>query len=328
MKRIGLTLIELLVVCSIIGMLVALTMPAVQRAREASRRATCKNNLRQIGLALHNYESNFQVYPAATAGYLLMQPTGADARDFSPFVYLLPYLDEQALYSTVNFDVTAFDPEPGWDGPENVTALSRRVSLFLCPTDPWPSVQGAGTTNYRVNVGTGPRAFPPDDNGAFDVATWHTVAEFRDGLASTAAVSERVKGDGEGTRYSPAPDIWQSGPIGATPSLEQLRVLCAAPSGPIPKHYSNAGASWFHGGSLWTWYNHGLTPNHHIPDCTTAATVSVMPGLVTARSMHPGSVGVLMMDGSVRNAQDTISLEVWQALATRSGAEAYDSASF
>ena len=260
--------------------------------------------------------------------YVLPSGGGADARFFSPLVYLLPYLDQQPLYDSVNFLVRALDPDPMWDGPENRTAYSHPLGVFLCPSDPWPSGGPGGRNNYRVNLGTGPHPRSPTNNGAFPPTMWTTPASFPDGLSFTAGVSERIKGDGDAQKYTPAPDVWYAQPLGSDPTLEQLRILCAAPTVANPTHYSNAGSSWFHAGFFWTWYNHGLTPNHSTPDCTTANWAGALPGLFSARSSHTGGVNLMMMDGSVRFVHDSIDLTTWQALATRDGSEQVDSHSF
>ena len=328
MKRTGFTLIELLVVMGVIGVLVSISLPAVQRSREASRRASCQSNLKQIGIALHAYEASFHVFPAGSGGYVQYEPIGGDGRYFSPFVYLLPGLEQRSLYNSINFQVKAYDPSTGWDGPENRTAFNRNVELFLCPSDAWPSGGEGGRMNYRVNLGTGPMPFGPTNNGAFPTLTWTTSASFADGLSMTAAISERVKGDGNPERYTPSADVWLTEPQGSFPSLDELRILCPAPSAANPPHQSNVGASWFHAGFYWTWYNHGLTPNHSTPDCTTGNWLISIPGLFSARSLHPGGVNLMMMDGSVRFVHDSIDLEIWQALATRNGGEHVERSGF
>lgn len=330
MKRHAFTLLELIVVMGIIGILFSLTMPAIQRVREAARRVQCQNNLRQIGIALHAYQSSYNVFPAPLGGALLFGPgAGGDSRFFSPFTFLLPYLDAEPLFGGINFEVRTFDPAPGWDGPENRTVFAKKLAIFLCPTDPSSSSDlFTGRNNFRFNLGTGPIPRGATANGAFVPGKWDTPAAFLDGLSFTAGVSEKIKGDGSDSRYTSYSDVWYCEPRNTYPNLEQLEILCAAPSSSVPPHYSFGGESWFHAGFYWTWYNHGLTPNHTVPDCTPAIHAGVIPGLFTARSMHPGGVSVLLMDGNVRFIPDSVDLGVWRAIGTRAGSEQIDSTAF
>jgi prepilin-type N-terminal cleavage/methylation domain-containing protein/prepilin-type processing-associated H-X9-DG protein len=322
----GFTLMELLVVLGVLGVLTALLLPAVQRAREASWQIRCQANLHQLGVALHAYESTFAFFPSGSGGALKFVPTGGSPRFYSPLTRLLPYLDHRSLYDGVNFAVAALDPEPGWGGSENTTVFRRNIELFLCPADPWaPGGQG-GKNSFRFNAGTGPQPLPPTNNGAFPPGTWTRSTDFADGLSFTAGVAEKIKGDGNPRRFHAAGDAWLTGPPGARPTNEQLAILCAAVATPVPLHYSNTGGSWLHAGFGWTWYNHGLTPNHPIPDCTVdKINAGAISGLFTARSMHPGGVNVMMMDGSVRFVSDSIDLSTWRALATRADGEQLDS---
>jgi prepilin-type N-terminal cleavage/methylation domain-containing protein/prepilin-type processing-associated H-X9-DG protein len=231
-KRRGFTLIELLVVIAIIAVLIALLLPAVQAAREAARRAQCVNNLKQIGLAVHNYVSSMEALPPAGSSQVL---GGNVKAPFSMKVRILPYMEQQAAFNTANF---ALDPE--WSGPDNkindmgcwqganITIKSIRIASFLCPSDirkgnrnnryaavfdasGWhPDV--SAVTNYGENNG-GNRymyGFIPQGITYFHGTTpdvgWHEsftrqtlgFANITDGLSSTAFWSEMEKSDGEG----------------------------------------------------------------------------------------------------------------------------------
>jgi prepilin-type N-terminal cleavage/methylation domain-containing protein/prepilin-type processing-associated H-X9-DG protein len=231
-RRRGFTLIELLVVIAIIAVLISLLLPAVQSAREAARRAQCVNNLKQIGLAIHNYVSSTDSLPPAGSSHI----TGGNVRNaFSMKVRILPYLEQQNVFNTVNF---ALDPE--WSGPDgginnmgswqgaNITAKGARIAAYLCPSDirkgnrnnRYASVFDTSgwhpdisqVANYCENNGGNRMLFGGQPNGItyFDGSTPDTgllesqtrqtlgFANITDGLSMTAFWSEFVKADGEG----------------------------------------------------------------------------------------------------------------------------------
>ncbi|MEQ8852424.1 DUF1559 domain-containing protein [Gimesia sp.] len=148
----GFTLIELLVVIAIIAILIALLLPAVQQAREAARRSTCKNNLKQLGLALHNYHDTHRIFPPGDinaggydAGWL---PAGS-MRNHTAYMFLLPFIDQAAIYNEINFSLpTGNSDGSGIGGGGYQTATERKVIVFLCPSDgysagPYTSTSGA-----------------------------------------------------------------------------------------------------------------------------------------------------------------------------------------
>src|SRR5215204_751730 len=153
-RRSGFTLIELLVVIAIIGVLIALLLPAVQMAREAARRSSCINNLKQLGLALHNYESAFNRLPPAHSIEQRIGSPNYRLHGWSVQARILPYIEQEGKFSYLNFDV--FQDE----NFVNATAKSMRIATFLCPSDPRggdirdPTTQtGYGNVNYGVNRG-------------------------------------------------------------------------------------------------------------------------------------------------------------------------------
>jgi prepilin-type N-terminal cleavage/methylation domain-containing protein len=159
--RRGFTLIELLVVVSIIGLVTALVLPAVQSSREAARRMQCVNNLKQIGLALHNYEGSNRSFPlnwgTPRVDPTLGTPFYVGARPYSALTRLLPYLDEQPIFASINFNVETY---PDGDGsafpfPQNATAFATSIATYLCPSDGGPTPTPDGS-NYRGNYGVGP----------------------------------------------------------------------------------------------------------------------------------------------------------------------------
>jgi prepilin-type N-terminal cleavage/methylation domain-containing protein/prepilin-type processing-associated H-X9-DG protein len=214
----GFTLIELLVVIAIIAVLIALLLPAVQSAREAARRSQCTNNLKQFGLAIHNYHSATQAIPpsGARAGYGpwgCARPGGANSwpQYYSMKTHLLPYLEQQAVFNSFNFMQNAgplTSSENKWmtlGGWINSTAYLTKIPVFLCPSDPNPGNTAVANSNYPNNIGTN-RAYAQVNwtpNGPFYQLSWDSAIrdvisfdDVSDGLNSTAIFSEWVKGTG------------------------------------------------------------------------------------------------------------------------------------
>jgi prepilin-type N-terminal cleavage/methylation domain-containing protein/prepilin-type processing-associated H-X9-DG protein len=232
--RRGFTLIELLVVMAIIAVLVSLLLPAVQSAREAARRASCQNNLKQIGLAVHNYISANETVPPSGSRFDTLPIWGYAQNPLLPFYIrqnawsmksrLLPFIEQQQLYNAINFDL---DPEwsygntnyalPGGWEPSNWTIRAATVTLFLCPSDSKPgntvfntnTPDASRSSNYPNNIGNnrhfnngipdGPAYFPGWDN---KLRTPVTLASVTDGTNNTAIFSEFIKGDGQAPALS------------------------------------------------------------------------------------------------------------------------------
>jgi prepilin-type N-terminal cleavage/methylation domain-containing protein/prepilin-type processing-associated H-X9-DG protein len=330
-RRSGFTLIEVLVVVSIIGLLIALLLPAVQGAREASRRAACGNNLRQIGLALSAYEAAHRTFPINWAGNLfspLGTPRNTIARPFSALTRLLPYLDQQPLYGAINFEVQNYPVNAGiyaFPFPPNRTAHETRLAVFLCPSDGGPAATPHGC-NYRGNYGVGPAPGTTMENydsgtGFYRLEGVLAPGAFPDGLSHTVAYSERLRGPGSG-RVIPERDFGELHVLaGCAYRDADYALACSRVASASPKWfpaYRRAGSTWFLGDFECGGYNHAQEPNGRIPD---AITMNEWTGIVTARSLHPNGVNVLMGDGSVRFVAATIARATWRGLATRSGGE-------
>jgi prepilin-type N-terminal cleavage/methylation domain-containing protein/prepilin-type processing-associated H-X9-DG protein len=322
----GFTLIELLVVIAIVGVLIALLLPAVQMAREAARRIQCANNLKQVGIALHNYHAAVGSFPV---GFL--SPTGPVPATTSPSQYrwsvlaqMTPYLEQAMLFNALNFDFPVAykpteGPSPFWPFyPANTTAMATTVASFLCPSDGAPApMAGSGPVNYAFCAGSGSGGGDATAaDGAFILGPAMSLANLTDGASNTAAASEQLLGlAGPYSQTTPEP-------IPSPTSRAMARVAagpltdagCAgAPSGWL----LNKGAGWWDGNYLNTLYNHHEPPNSPHYDCITYHN----PGWKAARSLHPGGVNMLLCDGHVAFARDTVSPSVWRCLSTRSGGE-------
>ena len=308
-SRSGFTLIELLVVIAIIAVLVALLLPAVQQARESSRRAQCKNNLKQIGLALHNYHDAFLRFPPASVTSISTQ-----AR-------ILPYLEQTALYNSIDFNV-------GYNDPSNQAALARDIAVYRCPTDTdkLPGALG-GRINYCTNTGTGiiyglPGATAgstnygmPAPEGIFFKNSGVRIADITDGTSHTAAISERIMGDGSNGISTPRSDTYRPGTYPSTPD-EMLADCRAVNTSDLSKQgYSNNGAPWIQSHHSVTMYWHNAPPNER--SCMYPPSRI----MTTASSRHAGGVHSALCDGSVRFVSESVDLATWRALGSRAGGE-------
>jgi prepilin-type N-terminal cleavage/methylation domain-containing protein len=323
--RSGVTLIELLVVIGITAILASLLMPAVQRARAAAARQECASHLKQLGIALHAYAGSYRFFPSPIGHWVLLAGKASE-RDYSAHTQLLPFLEQNDAFNSINFD------GPAWS-TENSTARTWRVSVFLCPADGFRFPDSNVAPNsYRANLGTGPIDTPvpqigESGDGAFClVPLCLSPSDFVDGLEWTAAVSEKQRGDGDDLRFTPETDSFV---MPAIPSLarEDYRSACALLSHQSTGHFSSSGYSWFRAGPHDTWYNHIEPPNTVQPDCADKST-HPDSGIFSARSLHPGGVNVMFASGSVRFISQTIDLSVWRAIGSRNGNELVDTAGF
>ncbi|MFN0199682.1 MAG: DUF1559 domain-containing protein [Planctomycetaceae bacterium] len=328
----GFTLIELLVVIAIIAILIALLLPAVQQAREAARRMQCRNNLKQIGLAIHNYESSHQSFPPGRVGFPMV---------FSAHAAILPYMDGANLYNLIDFNKAPTFPEPPVTPfVQNTVAAMTVIPMYLCPSD-FGKVEGSSyaSTNYVVCAGSGAdattRFIRRGDGVMFDVKLRGVIKlrDVTDGLSNTVAASEQIlgMGFGGGSGSSAAPAIPASTP--PVKYEQQVLNLATAQSDTItgtdtsPANCVVGASGWWKGirGAKWmnghygdTIYNHGLTPNSKTFDC---GNVSHNAGLTAARSRHTGGVVILLCDGSARFVSDSIDLGIWRSLGSRDGGE-------
>jgi len=330
--RSGYTLIELLVVLGIIGLLTALLLPAVQAARETARRAQCQNNLRQVGIALQQHVSVFLSYPTPwdlpTYTGPATAPKSLTRRQHSMFTKLLPWLDQQQLYSSVNFNVEnrdffLFSSSSVSDGlPSNITAFSQGLSVLICPSDPG-SGQGAwtGGDNYRVNLGTD-RWFYSTDGPFMDYFQPSSPALILDGLSTTVGLCEKLRGSVDRTTLNLRTDMVVGG-LGYPFTAAESRNACYVLQAPTGGFHPTTGLTWAVGTLSQTCYNHVLKPNDSIFDCVLPLSDPVS-GLFAARSNHHG-VHAAFCDGSVRFIGNGVAAGVWAALGSRNGNEVISS---
>lgn len=286
--RRGFTLIELLVVIGIVAILIGLLLPAVQTAREATSRASCLNNLRQIGLALHHYDGVWGSFPPAfTSG--LVPGRLANLTHYSPQSLILPYLESSAVYHAINFHLPGTKIETINSG--NVTVASYHVAGFLCPSDPAGLSTPLGSTNYRANVGTGlvnrskrSGVFDTNLDGAF--GRTGGLSAILDGLSGTLVFSEKLVSPNANGVFHPQADWiqWQSN----LPDLSaEWAQLCSnLPDADFAQH--DTGRSWMLPGAIYTHFHAIVPPNSPIPDCGTSTGNGI--GLFTPRSNHRGGV--------------------------------------
>ena len=327
-RRRGFTLIELLVVIAIMAILIALLLPAVQQAREAARRMQCKNNLRQIGLAIHNYLDLYTYLPPGATVNLSVSVTGNNG-SWGVHGRILPQLQQGNLYKNVDLSIA-------WDFQAAINGL--KIPTYACPSDPRSNEArnpGGGKvilypTNYGFNYGTW-FVFDPrtgrGGNGAFSPNASLSTAAFRDGTSNTLLAAE-VKAWQPYTR--------NAGPPNTTIPSNVTQAAAVVASG---ARFKNTGhTEWPDGRVHHTGFTVTLTPNTFVPFTTSGGETvdadynswqegrnggagNVSYAIITSRSYHEGIVNVALMDGSVRSIGESIDLGIWRALGTRNGGE-------
>ena len=331
-RRAGFTLIELLVVIAIIAILVSLLLPAVQQAREAARKSQCQNNLKQLGLAMHNYHSTYNTFPAGRAGTGLFDTNLTNRGRGSWITSLLPYIDQTALWQQVSNPlserVDGSTQDPPWNplGPEpyhnQYPPWRVKIASLLCPSDPAP-VTGLGDTNYSacwgdngrhndfVGIqGNGNKRISQENRGVFGFRFWRGIESMRDGSTSTIILGENARFDG--VRDFPSSVALAGGEIVYATLHANPLANCqqAAQEDGQPNLYDDAittyrsrGDQWSQGIVVFTGFNTILPPNG--ASCLQTNN-PVAPGIVSAGSRHAGGIQVTMGDGSVKFISETI----------------------
>jgi prepilin-type N-terminal cleavage/methylation domain-containing protein len=350
-KRAGFTLIELLVVIAIIAILIALLLPAVQQAREAARRTQCRNNLKQIGLALHNYHDVFGTFvyrKGGTRGNGDTSRLDGNYNRRSGMVSLLPYIDQAPFYNKIEAGDTTTTPNvpPGGAAPwSGWSGYNMSIAGFKCPSDP-VLVQPRGTVNYAFNIGdfiTNNRD-ETRSNGLFACNTTYGVRDVTDGTSNTLAFAERCVAN-IGWQSQSGVDVRQ-GTLGNVTSITTNPGSCITSAAAVTSNRRYTTATNVKGkfSSLWSdaqaeivGFTPILSPNS--PSCTNDGNGNAdsPSAVLSASSYHTGGVHALMADGAVRFISDNIDAGslgatvntlggpsphgVWGALGTRAGGE-------
>jgi len=352
--RQGFTLIELLVVIAIIAILIGLLLPAVQKVREAANRMKCTNNLKQMGLATHNFESTFGTFPAKYGTTIV--PNGASFQnDASPQAQILSYLEQASKYAQFNFNYRVWDDlaGPGMAASPNINlnARAQDVPVYLCPSDisstqkaaNWTSVpppEGRlnylgcmGTTSTWTQTGPGAGIFASPQAPPNGILKGNPISSILDGTSNTALYSETMRTTHpwpavSGVRDNTVIILDASVTAASVASDNDGRAIGSCATGtPWTSSIKYTGLVFER--SLWgtTFYTHTLPPNWNrlAPTGTNqqynCGDTSISHFHVAASSYHAGGVNVCMCDGSVRFVSDNINFATWQAMGTRAGGE-------
>ncbi|MFQ5731091.1 MAG: DUF1559 domain-containing protein [Planctomycetaceae bacterium] len=341
-NRRGFTLIELLVVISIIAILIALLLPAIQQAREAARRSSCQNNLKQIGLALHNYHDVYKTFPPEAIWSEPVDRRGfnraAFPRNFTWIAMILPYLEERQLYDRINFSFPIL-PQTHVDGS---MLVAKKIKVLMCPSDPgfasgmnrhniaWTNYAGAEGWDYLARR-NGPLA------GVFTLLTITRIRDILDGTANTIMVGEVTTNGFKGSRFGgrgvqrvALDRVFRASLV--APLAEPCIAISNRTDGfkPYPAHLVRADGTvpiCRADGTTINWWGRFRNPQVYKPTYIDSYAInSDFPG---PSSMHPGGAQFLMADGSARFISENIHFSLssdgrfnlWHSLHSKNGAQ-------
>ena len=358
--RRGFSLIELLVVIAIIAVLIALLLPAVQSAREAARRAQCINNLKQIGLAMHNYHSTTNTFPPGGSRNPYNFPATYDNGNADPNsgypswdswsaqALMLPYMEQKPLYDAINFN---YGPgaRGGAGANANATIYNLKIAAFLCPSD--SNAGGQGNINsYNASAGTTSinccNSNSRKGSGVFNYEYGASIAAIQDGTSNTIAFGEVLCSEASVT----GPKRGNSaGNIGSNKAANQIDVsilvnaislvqndfnLCSqkflSGLGAGVSYGGGSGSRWGNGAYGYNMFNTVGTPNITLwSTCRMDCCVQAQHAhYVNSSSNHPGGANVAMADGSVKFIKNSVNMPTWWALGTKANSEVISSDSY
>jgi len=343
-RRKGFTLIELLVVIAIIAVLIALLLPAVQAAREAARRSQCVNNIKQLGLAVHNYLQAIGSIPlgTATAFHKIGDTTTYNWGTWNAHAFLMPYLEQTAVYNAMNFNWTSW-PEDG--GAINATAFTTKLAFLLCPSDGSTKTSWGEPmlNNYYASLGTSTNNSTVS-NGAFALYSSDNESGIKDGLSNTVLWGECLTGfDSNGMRWRDSvtnigganasllnPVISVGGVAQLDPNVQTALNDCVNAFKGTTNHTWNKGWRWGTGSPGLSLFNMVVTPNstqYSFAGCRFGCGGCGIDfgNFLNASSSHAGGGNIGMADGSVRFIKSTISPQTWWAIGTKNGGETVSS---
>jgi prepilin-type N-terminal cleavage/methylation domain-containing protein/prepilin-type processing-associated H-X9-DG protein len=350
--RAGFTLIELLVVIAIIAILIGLLLPAVQKVREAAARMKCSNNLKQMGLAAHNFESAYGYLPPRFGTVLVNGVSGRN--DASPQALMLPFIEQSNKYNQFNFNYSTWNDTPAVPGlpviPRvNLLARSQDIPIYLCPSDPSATQRASddsaslangaqgrlnylaclGATSLFANTGPGAGIFNSSWSGT-GLLKGTPIVAISDGTSNTAMFAEVMR----------TTDTWPHvsgnrtntviilGSYANWPDADGRLIPQCATGNPWISSVSYGGLQYER--DLWgtTFYTHTLPPNWNRKVSTgnqqyNCGDTAIVHFHVAASSYHTGGVNVGMGDGSVRFVSDGINFFGWQAMGTMAGGEVF-----
>ncbi|VTT99443.1 Prepilin-type N-terminal cleavage/methylation domain-containing protein OS=Singulisphaera acidiphila (strain ATCC BAA-1392 / DSM 18658 / VKM B-2454 / MOB10) GN=Sinac_0907 PE=4 SV=1: N_methyl: SBP_bac_10 [Gemmataceae bacterium] len=321
------TLIELLVVIAIIAVLIGLLLPAVQKVREAAARAKCQNNLKQIGIAAHNYHNVAMALPPGRQE--ISPPVQCQ---LSALALLLPHLEQADRFAL-------FVQSQLLTHADNDAARSSGdVAGFLCPSDPsagvvsGPTGGPSGRTNYQANLGThanSSESKPANKRGVFASGSKVALTGISDGTSNTVMFAEVRRGTNaapdvfevQRTMSTSPASAWPTGVADtqkntAVPSMDTAVASACSSSSLAPDR--TTGLAYYGSQLNYVFYTHTLPPNYSGKDCMTQPSINIH---LASRSAHTGGVNVVLADGSVRFVSDNIPMDNWRAAGTRAGGE-------